>query len=127
MEQTFTWTNFEVTAGFSNPYDDTLYLFTDDTLKSWDTAGTKLPYTWKSKLFKLPRAATFQFGQVKTTSAGSTTMELLIDQTSEYTKTLTNDIEFILPSTIGTDCELVIEGNGNISEIQLTEDVEELT
>lgn len=124
--------NNAVTAAYSNPVTDTLYyIHSTNKLATWNTHATnKLQYVWKSKVYQLPYATTFEASQVKGSSFGSgITYKLYGDGTLYYTKTITADGEFVTPA-VGTtgakEFQVEVTGSATLSWLESAESMEEL-
>jgi len=101
------------TAGYLDPLREQLYLQVGADIKRWDGAGAKA-YTWKSKVFSMPRPMNPRFGQVKASSY-PVTFKLYADGALKLTKTVQSAEAFALPGGYkARDFELQFEGTANI-------------
>lgn len=124
--------NNAVTAGYSDPLTDIFYyVHTSNLLASWNTSASKLIYRWKSKVYQMPLPITVQAAQVRASSFGSgITFKAYADGTLFYTKTITTNIEFVLPklTTEGArELQFELTGTGTVLQTELAETMEELT
>jgi hypothetical protein len=124
-----TWINYNTQAGFSDPMSDKLYLVQSGTLKAWDEGTGKLTYTWRSKQFKLPRAGNFRAAQVRGDDYSSITFKVYSNRNPSplYTKIITSESEFVLPDVASTYLELEVVGTSAVRDVQIAEEMEELT
>jgi len=122
--------NNTITAGYSDPLTDTFYLVhSNDKLVTWNSSGTSLSYTWRSKVYQLPYAVNMLAGQIKGSTFGSgLTFNVVGDGSTYFTKNITASGEFVLGlPTFGTN-ELQIElvGTATVKTAEIAETMEEL-
>lgn len=122
--------NNAITAGYSDPLTDTFYLVhSNDKLVTWNSSGTSLSYTWRSKVYQLPYAVNMLAGQIKgSTFGGGLTFNVVGDGATYFTKNITASGEFVLGlPTFGTN-ELQIElvGTATVKTAEIAETMEEL-
>ncbi len=116
------------TAGYSDPKTDTLYLVADDgELYAWDDlAAAKIPYDWRGKLHRLPRAGNFRAFQVRADSYTNLTFRFYSNGTLLHTQTVTSEAEKVMPPNTSTRLEMRITGTDRLWQLQVAEEVEEL-
>lgn len=122
----FTWLNFYSQCGFSNPLDDKLYLVVSNIIQEWEKDTDKRAYTWKSKLFLLPRPASFRAAQVKAADYTSLTLRVDVDGTAVYNAAVTSATEFVLAAKAGNTLEVTVTGTSRVYSIEVAEDMDEL-
>lgn len=119
-------------ASFVDHLEDSLYLSISGILKKWNYSNTPLTYQWRSKVFQLPYPTAMNAAQIRGVNAnalvGTTTFKIYKDRevTPYYTKTVTNDTEFVLPSIIAKELQLEVTGTARINIVQVAEDMVEL-
>jgi hypothetical protein len=121
--------NLTVSAVFNDLQRDGLYLAGDGNISRWDDAvdGTYLSYQWKSKVFETPHQTNFAWGQVLVSDALPVTFKVYADHVLKFTKTVTNDTPFRLPSGFKAKYwEVEVTGTGAVRGILLANTIEEL-
>lgn len=114
------------TAAFNDIKTDSLYLAIGSNVKKWDGGASNLTYTWKSKIFVLPRPENMAVAQVFAESY-PVTMKVYADGTLKHTQTVTNDRPFKLPSGYkAREYELEVSGTARINNIFLAGTTKEL-
>lgn len=122
----FTWLNFGAQCGFSNPIDDKLYFVVSDIIREWEGAATKRSYTWKSKLFLMPRAANWRAAQVRAADYTSLTLRVDVDGVQIHNAAVASSTEFVLPPNSGTRVEITLSGTSRVYSVEIAEDMDEL-
>lgn len=122
-----TFLDFYARAGYSDPVSDTLFLFTSGAVYAWDSHASNFrTYTWRSKEFQLPRAANFRAAQIRGTLTTPITFKYYSDGSLVYTKTVTDEHEFVLPAYDSTMVQVEVSGTAEIRLIQIAEDMDQL-
>lgn len=116
------------TAGYSDPKTDTLYLVADDgELYAWDDLdAAKIPYDWRGKLHRLPRAGNFRAFQVRADSYTNLTFRFYSNGTLLHTQTVTSEAEKVMPPNTSTRLEMRITGTDRLWQLQVAEEMEDL-
>lgn len=115
------------TAAFNDVRNDSLYIAVDSQIQKWDgEEGTSLEYSWKSKVFETPKPLNFGFAQVLLED-GSVTLEVYAGGTLRYTKVITDDLIFRLPSGfLEKYWQIRIAGTGTVRGVLLAQTIQEL-
>lgn len=114
-----------VTAMYSDPRSDTLYMAQGTNIVRFN-AGTALPYTWRSKLFRAPFQMNFAKGQVVAASY-PITMKLYGDGVLRHTKVVSSGSIFHLPSGYrALDYEIELTGSGKVTQVSIATSSEEI-
>lgn len=113
------------TAAFSDPVSNALYLMGGSSIVKWEGSSAKMSLTWKSRPERLPRPASFAWGQVVGKNF-SGTLKYYVDGVLKHTQTVTSSSPFRLPSALGEVVEVEVSGTSEVSEILLAEDIEEI-
>lgn len=98
------------------------------SVQEWDE-GAIAPYSWRSKVWPMPVAETFSAAKVEADSY-PVTFKYYINGESvpAKVKTVTANKAFRLPTGKRTrSCQFVVEGTGQISNIQLASSMREIT
>lgn len=118
-----------VTAVFNDLQRDGLYMAGDGNIRRWDDAvnGTYLTYRWMSKVFETPHQTNFAWAQVLVTDSLPVTFKLYADHVLKFTKTVTDDKPFRLPSGFKSKYwEFEVTGTGAVRAILAANTIEEL-
>ncbi len=125
------------TATYSDPITDALYFTADDTyavptktgrtLLEWDSAPTRRPYTWRSKLFLNPYPTSWQAAQVRAEDYADLTFSLYRNGVLVYQRPVTSEAEFTLPPNPHRDTEIAITGTSTVRLVEIAEDMAELS
>jgi hypothetical protein len=122
-----------ITAAYADPITDQLfYIFGGNSLASWNTGGTKLTYTWRSKVYQFSYGTVLQAGQTKGDSYGTgVTLNVYGDGNLFHTATLTSETEFVLTiptaPTFRKEFEVEFVGTANLKVVEIANDMEELS
>ena len=119
-------------ASFVEPLSENLYIVQNSNeLKTWNT-GSNLTYEWKSKDYLLPYPTSFECAQVKGRDPGAfgntVTVNFYRDQaaTPFFSKSVSNDLEFLIPAIVCRELEVEIVGSARINQIEVSTDMSEL-
>ena len=115
------------TAGYHDLLADKLYLAQVDSgnkVKIWGAGSTK-SYTWKSKKFTMPNIMGFSCAQLEA-EAYPMTLKIYADNTLIHTQTVQNRDPFRLPSKVGRDWEMQIEGSKEVFSLAIANSMSEL-
>jgi hypothetical protein len=105
---------------------DALYMVTGSNVKKWDGDTTNLNYSWKSKIFVLPRPENLAVGQVFASSY-PVTFKAYANGVLKHTQTVANDSPFKLPSGFkAKEWEIETSGSNPINAIYLASSVLDL-
>lgn len=121
-----------VTAAFNDLQRDNLYLAGDGNIRAWDGHATDyLPYQWRSKIFETPKQMNFAWGQVLISDSNPVTFKVYVGGTTGrtlvYTKSITNNDPFRLPSGFKNKFwEVELSGTGSVRGVLMAETIEEL-
>lgn len=114
-----------VTALYSDPRTDTLYMAQGSNIVRYD-AGSALTYTWKSKTFRMPFPINLGVGQV-VASSYPVTLKVYAEGALKATKTVTDNNAFRLPGGFrSTDWSFQLEGTSAVTFAAISTSVEEL-
>jgi hypothetical protein len=124
----FTTLNFYATACHSDPQTDALYFAISTTIRKWNTSGSKLAYTWKSKVVTLPALVNVACGKVICGSySPNPTLKVYADTVLKHTQTVTSETPFWLPSGFRAQkWEVQVEGTVDVFAIHLADSPQEL-
>lgn len=119
------YTDLYATAGYNDPQRDALYLQIGADIKRWDASGTR-SYTWKSKVFTMPKPINPAVAQVIATSY-PVTLKLYADGSLKDTKAVADAEPFALSSGYkARDFEVQLEGAVNVRGVAVAESAREL-
>jgi hypothetical protein len=103
-----------ITAGYSDPRTDTLYFAQAGNIVRFN-AGTPLAYTWRSKVFRLPKPACMSCGQV-IAAAYPVTMKVFADGALRSTREVASQDAFRLPSGyLARDYSIELTGSAEVT------------
>ena len=114
-------------AGYHDLLLDKLFLAVNDSgnkVKTWGTGSNK-SYTWKSKKFTMPQVMGFSCAQLEA-EAYPMTVKFYADTTLVHTQTVQNRDPFRLPSKVGRDWEMQIEGAQEVFSLSIANSMSEL-
>jgi len=114
-------------AGHHDLLQDKLYLAENDSgnkVKPWGYGSPKA-YVWKSKKFTLPQVMGFSCAQLEA-EAYPITVKFYFDSVLYHTQTVQNRDPFRLPSKVGRDLEMQIEGSGEVFSVAIANSMTEL-
>ncbi len=104
---------------------DKLFLvFSDKTIKPWGYGSSKT-YTWKSKKFTMPQIMGFSCAQLEA-EAYPMTMKIYSDGVQIHSQTVQSRDPFRLPSKVGRDWEVQIEGGFEVFSMAVANSMSEL-
>jgi hypothetical protein len=123
----FIFHNLYATAGFNDLLRDQLFLaFANNTIKKWFD-GTNLSYTWRSKIFTMPRVLSLGCAKVEAESYPVTARFYCDNSTTPFhTQTVTSRTMFKLPPTSGRDWEVQLEGTAQVFSVVVAQSAEEI-
>ena len=93
-------------------------------VKTW-AGGASKSYTWKSKKFTMPQIMGFSCAQLEA-EAYPMTLKFYADNTLIHTQTVQNRDPFRLPSKVGRDWEMQIEGSKEVFSLSIANSMSEL-
>jgi hypothetical protein len=114
-------------AGYHDLLLDKLFLAVNDSgnkVKTWGTGSSK-SYTWKSKKFTMPQVMGFSCAQLEA-EGYPMTVKFYADTTLVHTQTVQNRDPFRLPSKVGRDWEMQIEGSKEVFSLSIANSMSEL-
>lgn len=122
-------------CGFSDPVTDTLYYVQGGEIRAWDSHATdKLTFAWTSKILQLPRDADFTACQIKADDYTGLELRVYADgaaitwpDTGLNYRVVANEKEFVLPMYKYRYVQIKLNGTGVVKNVELAEDMEELT
>ena len=113
------------TAGFQDRQRDKLFITSADrSIKVWGD-GSAQNYTWRSKVFTMPKPLSFGWGQLEA-EGYPMTLKFIVDNTVAHTQTVTSRDPFRLPVVVGRDWEMQIEGSHEVFQLALAHSAAEL-
>lgn len=113
-----------VTAMYSDPRTDTLYLARGAEIVRFN-AGTAMTYTWRSKKFRAPFHLNFSKGQV--IADGPVTLRLIADGVQRMQKVASGSGIFQLPSGFrGLDWEIELAGESKVTQVSIATSAQEI-
>ena len=113
------------TAGFQDVQRDKLFVASSDrTVKPWGYGAAK-SYTWKSKKFTTPQVTGFSCAQLEA-EAYPMTVKFYADTVLIHTQTVQSRNPFRLPSKVGRDWEMQIEGSSEVFSLSIAHSMTEL-
>lgn len=119
--------NLTVTAAFNDLQRDGLYLAGDGNITRWDDGTSYLPYSWKSKIFEIPKHINFAWAQVLVSDALPVTLNVYANGALIHSQVITNSDPFRLPSGFKAKFwEVELVGTGEVRGILLAEQIKEL-
>ena len=114
-------------AGYHDLLLDKLFLAVNDSgnkVKTWGTGSSK-SYTWKSKKFTMPQIMGFSCAQLEA-EAYPMTVKFYADNALIHTQTVQSRNPFRLPSKVGRDWEMQIEGSQEVFSLSIANSMSEL-
>ena len=125
--QNFTLTDVYATASFVDMVQDALFVAIGDRVHKWESAGTKLTYTWKSRLWQTPQEVNFSAAQVIAEDYTDVSFKLYANGSLVHTEAVTSDLPFRLPSGfLATRFEIELTGTSTVLQAAMAESMEEL-
>ena len=121
--------NNNFSAACTDPVTDTLYfIYSPDKLGSWATGVDLLDYEWLSKVYQMPYAAVPEAAQVRGEPAAGDEFSVYADGTAYYTKSISDDGEFVLarPTFGAKEFQMGYTGTGTIKWLEASDLMEEL-
>lgn len=115
------------TAGYHDLLQDKLFVSVVDSgnkVKAWGYGSSK-SYTWKSKKFTMPKVTGFSCAQLEA-EAYPMTVKFYADGSVIHTQTVTSRDPFRLPSVVGRDWEMQIEGSNEVFSLAIANSMSEL-
>jgi hypothetical protein len=123
--QQFILHNLYASAGYADLQRDQLFVVTDNRLlKKWEQ-GSALSYIWKSKKFTMPYPIGFTCAQVEAETY-PVTCKIYQAGTLIHTQTVASREPFRLPSNVGRDWEIQLEGTSEVFSLDLAQSMGEL-
>lgn len=113
------------TAGYTDLETDTLYLVIDGKIHSWETAGTRETYVWRSKVFHLPDV-TFAAVKVWTDELLNVGLKLIVDGRTIMELNQLPAEAFKIPPGHGTRWQLELSGTGVVERVTLAPSMDQL-
>jgi hypothetical protein len=118
-------TSSVVSAAFSDPRTDTMYLAQDSNILRYDR-GSSLTYTWRSKKFRAAFPMNFGYAQVLA-SAYPVTLNVYGDGSLKTTKTVSGpDVVTLAGGFRALDWELEIIGSSTVTQLNMATSVDEI-
>jgi hypothetical protein len=113
------------TAAFQDIQRDKLFVTSADrTVKPW-AYGTAKSYIWRSKKFTMPQVMGFSCAQLEA-EAYPMTVKFYADAVLVHTQTVTSRDPFRLPSKVGRDWEMQVEGSHEVFNLSIANSMTEL-
>jgi len=113
------------TAAYQDIQRDKLFVTSaDKTVKPW-SYGTAKSYTWRSKKFTMPQIMGFSCAQLEA-EAYPMTLKVYADTALVHTQSVTSRDPFRLPSKVGRDWEMQIEGSNEVFSLSVANSMSEL-
>ena len=113
------------TAAFQDIQRDKLFVTSADrTVKPW-AYGTAKSYVWRSKKFTMPQVMGFSCAQLEA-EAYPMTVKFYADAVLVHTQTVTSRDPFRLPSKVGRDWEMQVEGSHEVFNLSIANSMTEL-
>ena len=122
--QAFITHNLPYLGGYSDLRTDILYVVDEESLREW-ASGPKEPFTWRSKLFRLPHEGWFSWGHVEAFGY-PIDMRFIVDGEERFTYRATSRNAFRLPVIVGRDWEFELSGVYEVIKVTLAQSAEEL-
>jgi hypothetical protein len=123
--QQFILHNLYASAGYADLQQDQLFVVTNNRLlKKWEQ-GSALSYIWKSKKFTMPYPIGFTSAQVEAETY-PVTCKIYQAGTLIHTQTVASREPFRLPSNVGRDWEIQLEGTSEVFSLDLAQSMGEL-
>ena len=113
------------TAGYQDIQRDKLFVtFADRLVKPWGYGAAK-SYIWRSKKFTMPQVMGFSCAQLEA-EAYPMTVKFYADTVLVHTQTVTSRDPFRLPSKVGRDWEMQVEGSNEVFNLSIANSMTEL-
>ena len=113
------------TAGYQDIQRDKLFVtFADRSVKPWGYGAAK-SYIWRSKKFTMPQVMGFSCAQLEA-EAYPMTVKFYADTVLVHTQTVTSRDPFRLPSKVGRDWEMQVEGSHEVFNLSIANSMTEL-
>lgn len=115
------------TAAYNDVKTDSLYLAIGSNVKKWDSGTTNLTYTWRSKIFVLPKPENMGAAQVLSASY-PVTLKVYADGSLIHTATVASAYPVRLPSGFKSrEWELELTGTAPVNTLLMATTAKELT
>lgn len=115
---------FYAPGAYVDPIRDALYLIVGNEVHKFD-AGDPLTFTWRSKIFAVPRPLNFSCAQVH--ASGAVTAKFYGDGVLRHTRTVASNAPFRLPGGFLSDeWEVELSGTGEVFSVDIAENMREL-
>jgi hypothetical protein len=115
-------------GGVYSPEDDKLYLIRSDgavkDVASWKT-GTKVNYSWKSKIFLFPRLIAVTAAMVQGVF-GSVTLTLYVDGVAQTPIVVTSDDIYRIAPVLGSSFQILLSGSATVDRVRIGDAVGEV-
>lgn len=122
----FIYIDIYATAGYNDPQRDKLYLQVGNDIKAFDGGAAGRAYTWKSKVFTMPRPINPGYGQVVAVTY-PVTFKLYADGALKHTQAVADGKPFRLPLGYkATDFEVQLEGTADVRGVAVAETMQDL-
>ncbi len=118
--------NFYATDAYVDRQYACLFMLIDENVYLWEGSDNKRSYVWKSKLFQVPYPTNLSNIQVKARDYDDITMKVYGDGSLILTKAVTDIMEFVGPPNVVNEFEVQLEGTSRITQVELSDGMEEL-
>ncbi|OUR99223.1 hypothetical protein A9Q81_11655 [Gammaproteobacteria bacterium 42_54_T18] len=115
-----TFIDVHATAAYADPLSDKLYLAIGSEVVAWNE-GLPLNYYWVSKDYVSGGAMLFGAARALFASDGDLTFRFFVDGVERHYQSVNNDKAFRLPKKRGRVFKVSLEGNANISQVDIVE------
>lgn len=128
-----TFLDFYAAAAYAAPETDTMYCNLPDTegqsrICAWEHGTTPLTALWRSKIFTLPRPASFGAARLDSDfDHGPVTLRVLADDKLRLEKSITSPDPIRLPAGFNAmRWEIEVQGASRVTQVLLAQTVDEL-
>ena len=112
-------------AGYHDLQRDKLFLaYSNRDIRVWNAGSTKT-YRWRSKKYTLPKPMSFAWGQLEAENYPMD-VDLIADGTVIHSQTVTSRNPFRLPSKVGRDWEMEVNGDYEVFSLSVAHSSAEL-
>lgn len=95
-------------------------------LLAWDSASTRRPYRWRSRLYLNRIPASYQAAQVRAEDYASLTMRIYAEGVLLFERVILSKEQFVIPPLPQCNTEIELEGTSRVYTVEIAEDMEEL-
>jgi hypothetical protein len=123
----FIFNSLHYTGLYNDLRNDALYGIKQGVISKIEGGTSPLSYTWRSKLFSLPKPTSFSAWQVVAADYASITVKFYLDNVLIHSASVASNDVLRLPSdTRGRNLEIEVTGTSKVVAVHIATSVEEL-